>query len=74
MYCTSCDEHIAQGVRYNAKKDQCGEYFSTKLWRFTFSCHLCKARIIIETDPQARDYKCVVGCRRARSGLFLHPK
>lgn len=74
MYCTHCNGHISQGVRYNAKKDKVGKYLNTTTFRFSFTCHLCKKPIAIETDPENRDYKCAVGCRRAQSSYVNFPK
>jgi len=64
MWCTSCDSHIGRGVRFNAKKNQIGRYFSTKIWEFSMKCHLCGGIIVICTDPQNCDYKVTVGGKR----------
>jgi len=69
MYCKGCNSHIGRGVRYNAKKDGVGKYFSTKIWEFTMRCHECSGEIKIRTDPENTDYKCIAGCRRAASSL-----
>ena len=56
VWCTSCDQHIGKGVRYNAEKKQVGNYFSTKIWSFRMKCHLCSGWMEVRTDPQTRDY------------------
>jgi len=69
MYCKTCNSHIGRGVRYNAKKDNVGKYFSTKIWQFSMRCHECSGSIVIQTDPKNTDYKCVEGVRRAAASL-----
>ena len=64
IWCTSCNSHIGRGVRYNAKKNHVGHYFSTKLWEFEMHCHLCKSLIKIQTDPENADYKITHGAKR----------
>ena len=43
-WCLSCGGHIGKGVRYNADKKEVGKYFSTKIWEFTMTCHMCQVR------------------------------
>ena len=40
-WCLGCGRHIGKGVRYNADKKQVGQYFSTKIWEFSMTCHTC---------------------------------
>eukprot|EP01084_Bolivina_argentea_P181733 313823_1 len=64
IWCTTCDSHIGRGVRYNAKKNHIGHYFSSKIWEFVMKCHICKGIIKIESDPQNCDYKVTSGGKR----------
>jgi hypothetical protein len=67
-WCTNpdCGRHIGRGTRFNAKKLPAGEYFSTKIWEFEFTCPDggCGGRMAIATDPEHRTYRCVRGIRR----------
>jgi len=61
-------------VRFNAKKDAAGKYFSTTIWRFTMYCSNdatdgsrrgnCANPIVIETDPKACEYNVAKGATR----------
>ncbi len=64
VFCGHCKAHVAKGVRYNAKKEQIGAYHSTKIYQFSFTCHLCSGPIVIKTDPEHRDYAVVSGAVR----------
>jgi len=64
VFCLSCGGHLAKASRYNAEKKHDGNYFSTKIWTFKFKCHLCSGEIVLKTDPENRDYACIVGCKR----------
>ena len=50
----SCQNHLAQGVRFNAQKVPAGSYYSTPVWLFRCKCAMCKARFEIRTDPKVR--------------------
>ena len=63
-WCDACSRHMAKGTRFNAKKDAAGKYYTTQLWRFSMCCPACKASLVLETDPQQRDYKCSAYLRR----------
>jgi len=52
---------IGKGVRFNAEKKQVGKFHSTKIWEFSFRCHLCPQRIVVQTDPENTQYKFVEG-------------
>lgn len=52
IWCTSCNGHIAQGVRFNAEKSKVGNYLSTPIWNFRCKCHLCQNWFEIRTDPK----------------------
>lgn len=55
-WCEECGRHIAKGSRFNAKKEHDGMYFSTKIWKFTMTCHSCPATLIVVTDPKNTTY------------------
>lgn len=55
IWCDACQNHIGQGVRYNAEKKQVGSYYTTPIWSFRCKCHLCQNWFEIRTDPQVRD-------------------
>jgi coiled-coil domain-containing protein 130 len=61
--CARCGENVAKGVRFNADKRQAGQYHSTKIWRFEMRHH-CGSVIVIQTDPENRDYAVLSGARR----------
>jgi coiled-coil domain-containing protein 130 len=63
-WCLGCNVHMSKGLRFNAKKDKAGKYFSTQIWSFTMKCYSCQGSFIIETDPQNRTYKFVEGIRQ----------
>ena len=48
----SCQNHLAQGVRFNAQKVPAGSYYSTPVWLFRCKCTMCKAPFEIRTDPK----------------------
>lgn len=50
----SCENHVAQGVRFNADKIPTGSYYSTPIWTFRCKCHSCQAYFEIRTDPKVR--------------------
>lgn len=62
--CLGCKAMIGKGVRFNAKKEQAGNYFSTKIWNFTMSCHHCQHRLVVSTDPKNTDYALTSGLER----------
>jgi len=68
VVCLKCNDFIARGVRFNAEKKCIGKYFSTKIWSFRMKCARCSHWFEVQTDPQARDYKMVDGCRRNLQG------
>jgi coiled-coil domain-containing protein 130 len=63
VWCLKCNEHIAQGERFNAEKQQVGNYLSTKILAFTMRHH-CGCKIVIQTDPKNCEYVCMEGVRR----------
>lgn len=75
----SCNNHIGQGVRYNAHKTQVGSYYSTPVWAFRCKCHLCQNWFEIRTDPQVRrlahaEYALRDRVRRAAAAPGLGPR
>jgi coiled-coil domain-containing protein 130 len=64
IWCGSCDNHIGQGVRFNAEKKRIGNYYSTPIWSFRMKCHLCSAWFEIKTDPEHTRYVIVDGAKR----------
>lgn len=64
IWCDGCSSHIGMGVRYNAKKREIGEYFTTIIWSFSFKCHLCPQEIEIRTDPANAAYIVYSGARK----------
>lgn len=55
IWCDGCNNHIGQGVRYNAEKSKVGMYYTTPIWNFRCKCHLCQSWFEIRTDPQASE-------------------
>jgi hypothetical protein len=45
-------KHIGAGVRYNARKQKVGNYYSTPIFGFKCKCHLCDGWFEIRTDPK----------------------
>lgn len=68
IWCEKCNMLIAQGSRFNAEKKQDGNYFSTKIWKFTMKCESCKQTLVIKTDPKSRDFVVVSGGRKKEKG------
>ncbi len=63
-WCKGCGRHINRGTRFNARKEQAGAYYSTKIWAFFMKCHTCPQKFIIKTDPKNRDYEFVEGIKK----------
>ncbi|CEQ41712.1 SPOSA6832_03457, partial [Sporobolomyces salmonicolor] len=59
-----CNNHIGQGVRYNAEKKKVGNYHSSPIWSFRCKCHLCQHWFEIRTDPQNTRYVVHEGARQ----------
>jgi coiled-coil domain-containing protein 130 len=64
IWCSSCNNHIGQGVRFNAEKKRIGNYYSTPIWSFRMKCHLCSAWMEIKTDPEHTRYVIVEGAKK----------
>jgi hypothetical protein len=60
-WCLKCERHMSKGLRFNAKKDKDGKYFSTTIYRFTMKCYSCDQEFVIKTDPANDTYAFVDG-------------
>lgn len=63
-WCNKCGCHMCKGLRFNAKKDKAGNYFSTTIWAFTTKCYDCNEKFVIKTNPQLGTYDFVEGLRK----------
>lgn len=63
-WCMGCKRHMSKGLRFNAKKDKAGKYFSTTIWAFTTKCPSCDQQLVIKTDPQNNTYEFAEGLRK----------
>ena len=63
-WCLKCERHISKGTRYNAKKEEDGKYYTTKIWKFTMKCATCDNILIIKTNPAESTYDFSEGIRR----------
>lgn len=59
-----CRKHIGMGIRFNAEKTKLGMYYTTPVYQFKMTCHMCMNTIIIKTDPGNMDYVITQGARR----------
>ena len=66
--CGSCGQHVGKGTRFNADKQRVGQYLSTPIFSFSFTCHLCSGKIRIDTDPKAGEYVIQQGAKRRLDG------
>ncbi|RKP08954.1 CWC16 protein, partial [Thamnocephalis sphaerospora] len=66
MRCTTCNEYVAKGKKFNARKEtvQGEDYLGLKIFRFYIRCPRCSAEITFKTDPENSDYKCEQGAVR----------
>jgi coiled-coil domain-containing protein 130 len=63
-WCLGCGTHMTKGLRFNAKKEKDGKYFTTQIWAFTMKCFSCEQRFVIKTDPQNATYDMAEGIRK----------
>jgi hypothetical protein len=63
-WCLKCKRHMSKGLRFNAKKDKCGNYFSTVIFSFSTKCPSCDNPFVIKTDPQHNTYDYSEGLRK----------
>ncbi|CAN0339420.1 unnamed protein product [Discosporangium mesarthrocarpum] len=68
-WCTGCERHLGKGTRFNAKKEQAGKYFTTKIWEFSMKCPSCSTVMVIRTDPKNTDYEYVEGIRKKETAF-----
>jgi coiled-coil domain-containing protein 130 len=64
IWCSSCNDMIGKGTRFNAEKSHDGDYHSTKIYKFAMKCAKCKNKIVMHTDPQNCDYVVTSGGER----------
>ena len=72
--CTSCNNSIGKGVRFNAEKKVVGEYLSTKIYEFSMKCHLCSKLLKVRSDPKNCDYFLQEGLVKIRADTETVPK
>ena len=53
-----------KGTKFNASKEEAGDYLGIPIWRFYFRCSNCSAELAMKTDPKNADYVCELGARR----------
>ena len=63
-WCLGCSRHMSKGLRFNAKKDKAGKYFSTQIYSFSMKCYSCEQRFKILTDPENGTYNFAEGLRK----------
>lgn len=65
-WCLKCDRHLSRGLRFNAKKDKAGKYFTTQIWSFGMKCPnpTCPQKFVVVTDPENGTYNYSVGLRK----------
>lgn len=63
-WCLGCSRHMSKGLRFNAKKDKAGNYYSTTIFSFTMKCYSCDQQFVIKTNPQERTYDYAEGLRK----------
>ncbi|BFZ63375.1 Pre-mRNA-splicing factor cwf16 [Saitoella coloradoensis] len=65
MKCNTCGEYIYKGKKFNARKENSGEYYlSIERFRFYIRCTRCSAEITFMTDPKNGDYLMESGASR----------
>jgi hypothetical protein len=67
VQCTSCNEYIYAGSKFNAKKELAAdEKYCDRIniWRFFFRCTHCKCEIRFKTNPKDADYTVEHGAQR----------
>jgi len=63
-WCLKCSHHMSKGLRFNAKKDKEGKYFSTQIYSFTMKCPSCSQELKIRTNPKDCTYDFAEGIRK----------
>jgi len=62
-WCLGCQRHMCKGLRFNAKKEKEGKYFTTQIYSFHTKCPTCNHRFVIKTDPEHDTYDYAEGLR-----------
>jgi coiled-coil domain-containing protein 130 len=63
-WCLGCGIHMTKGLRFNAKKEKEGKYFTTQIWAFHMKCFSCEQKFKILTDPKNCTYDMAEGIRK----------
>jgi coiled-coil domain-containing protein 130 len=63
-WCLGCGAHMSKGLRFNAKKEKEGKYFTTQIFSFSMKCFSCPQQFKILTDPKNRTYDMAEGIRK----------
>ncbi len=65
-WCLGCGVHMTKGLRFNAKKEKEGKYFTTQIWSFHMKCFStsCTQKYKILTDPKNCTYDFAEGIRK----------
>ena len=63
-WCVACKRHMSKGLRFNAKKEKAGKYFTTTIFSFSMKCPSCPQQFEIKTDPKNSTYDFAVGIRK----------
>ena len=73
MKCLTCNEYIAQGKKFNARKEDVENltYLGIRIYRFYIKCPGCLSEISFRTDPESTDYILEAGAHRNFQALRL---
>ena len=73
MKCLTCNEYIAQGKKFNARKEDVENmsYLGIRIYRFYIKCPGCLSEISFRTDPESTDYVLEAGAHRNFQALRL---
>jgi len=64
IQCTTCQEFIFVGRKFNARKEYTGEdYLGIRILRFYIKCTLCSSEITWKTDPEHAGYSIESGAK-----------
>jgi uncharacterized protein with PIN domain len=58
MQCSTCNDYIYKGKKFNARKEnaESENYLGVQILRFYIRCPTCAAEITFKTDPEHTDY------------------
>lgn len=70
VWCGTCEPQvvIGQGVRFNAEKNQVGNYYSSPVYSFRMRHPACGGWIEVRTDPKNTAYVVVEGGKKRDTG------